>query len=117
MAQGKTGSFELATTNHTMRISWSETYDATNNRSVVSITKAELKSSQFSVTYYLTGTIKINGTTVLSCNSSDGTHLVKTESHNVYAAVQPTTSSYSSPPWSSGNISHNSDGTKTVASR
>lgn len=115
MAQGKTGSFELAITNHTMRISWSETYDATNNRSVVSITKAEIKSSSYRTTYYLNGTIKINGTTVLSCNSSDGTHLVKTESFNVYAAVQPTTSSYSSPPWSSGNISHNSDGTKTVS--
>ena len=114
MATGKSGKFELTGNRGiTLEISWAETYDVATNKSTVSITKIRAKSSSYYATYYLHGTIKINGTTAITMNSSLGTHNVYTQTLNTYYNVllgetgEIATGSVS-------GISHNNDGTKSV---
>ena len=115
MATGKSGSFTLSTTNFTAKISWAETYNVESNISVVSINSLQVLSSAYApYSYFPNGTIKINGSTIITFNSALGSHSVDIMSKNTYYNVKACSSSYSSPPWSSGNIAHNSDGSKTV---
>lgn len=114
MASGRSGTFELAGNKGiTMEISWAETYDIATNKSTVSITKIRVKSSSYYTTYYLNGTIKINGTTAITMDSKLGIHNVYTQTLNTYYNVllgetgEIATGSVS-------GISHNNDGTKSV---
>ena len=114
MATGKSGTFELTGNKGiTMEISWAETYDIATNKSTVSITKIRVKSSAYYTTYYLNGTIKINGTTAITMSSTQGTHNVYTQTLNTYynvllgKTVEIATGSVS-------GIAHNNDGTKNV---
>jgi hypothetical protein len=115
MAVGKSGSFELSgTKGFTVKVTWSETYDASANTSVVSIDSLQVKSSQYSdQTYWLNRTIKVDGSAVITFSSVMGTHSAKIRYLNTYATTVAS-GDYAPAPWKSGAIAHNSDGTKSV---
>lgn len=114
MASGKSGSFTLTSGYYTVQVNWSETYDPIANTSVVSITSVKAKSSNwYGVTYYPNGTIKINGTTVITMNSVLGSHNVYIASQNTYAHLKPSGGTVLTA--SSGAIAHATDGTKSVS--
>lgn len=112
MATGKNGYFDLAGTNGmTLRVNWSETYDIQSNKSTVKISSVQLKSGTYSgQTYYIDGTIKINGTTVFSMDSSAGYYSVTVNATGTWYSVKKSGSAISG----SVDVSHNSDGTKTT---
>ena len=113
MATGKSGTFELVGNKGiTMEISWAETYDVATNKSTVSITKIRVKSTSWMATYYLNGTIKINGTTAITMNSTLGTHNVYTQTLNTYYNAINADETLAT--GSVSGISHNNDGTKSV---
>lgn len=109
MANGVSGYFDLTGSNGiTMRIRYGETYDVTTNQSVVSITALQVMSSwYYGVTYYLDGTITVDGSTAASMSSSGGTNGVALVALNTWANVGGTLGSVSS-------IAHNTDGSKSV---
>ena len=116
MATGNSGSFTLsASGNFSVVIYWSETYDESANTHNVSITSCQLKSSNwYGFTYYPSGTLSINGTTVVTFNSALGSHnctiATQNTGYNIVAA-----SGYSGAPWTLSNIAGNTDGTKSVS--
>ena len=113
MAAGKSGTFELTGNRGiTMEISWAETYDIATNKSTVSITKIRIKSSSYVTSYYLNGTIKINGTTAITMDSALGTHNVYTQTKNTYYNVINSDETLAT--GSVSGIAHNNDGTKSV---
>lgn len=116
MASGKSGQFELSGTNGiTVKVFWSEDYTIETNRSVVSIDRLQVKSSSYSsVAYYLKGSITVDGAKVIEFDSVLGTHNADIGSLNTYVDVKAA-GSYKNPPWKSGNIDHDSDGSKYVA--
>lgn len=114
MATGKTGSFEIAGTKGvTAKILWSETYDVISNTSVVTITDVQVKNSNwYGYTYYLSGTLKINGETVVTFDSGLGSHSVRPGSLNTYTSINAN-GSYDAAPWGNVTVDHNDDGTGT----
>lgn len=112
MANGKSGSFELAGTNGiTVQVAWSETYDVSNNTSVISIDSLKAKSSLYeNVEYFPNGSISVDGSAVVSFKSSSGTHNVYIDNLNRYYDVDGSPAS----PWKSAAITHNADGSKTA---
>ena len=116
MVTGKSGSFELSgSQSMKAKVYWSELYDTDTNTSVVSVDVKIISGSTGSgYLYYLNGTVSVNGTAVISMSSTAG-------SHNCYAVygqeanINAGSSAYSSPPWSSGSITHDSDGAKSVS--
>lgn len=116
MVAGKSGSFELSgSQSMKAKVYWSELYDTDTNTSVVSVDVKIISGSTGSgYLYYLNGTVSVNGTAVISMSSTAG-------SHNCYAVygqeanINAGSSAYSSPPWSSGSITHDSDGAKSVS--
>ena len=118
MATGNSGSFTLTgSQNFAVIIYWSETYNESANTHVVSITAAQLVSyNWYGFTYYPSGTLSINGTTVVTFNSAIGTHNCTIGSQGTgYNIIPASGSSYPAAPWSSGTISGNADGTKSVS--
>lgn len=117
MAQGNSGYFTLAgSQNFAVIIYWSETYNESANTHVVSITSCQLVSyNWYGFTYYPSGTLSINGSTVVTFNSAVGTHncTIQTQGDG-YPIIPASGSSYPAAPWSSGTISGNADGTKSV---
>lgn len=99
-----------------LKVAWSETYDVATNKSIaLSIDSLRLKSKTYAgLSYYLNGTIKVNGSTVIEFKSTLGTHYAYVTAVNTYANVVAASSSYASAPWKSGNIAHDSDGSKSV---
>ena len=118
MATGNSGSFTLTgSQNFAVIIYWSETYNESANTHVVSITAAQLVSyNWYGFTYYPNGTLSINGSTVVTFNSQIGTHNCTIGSQGTgYNIIPASGSSYPAAPWSSGTISGNADGTKSVS--
>ena len=114
MATGLSGSFELAgTKGMTAKVSWSEEYDIGTNTSVVKITAIQFKSGSYKYTYYLKGTVVINGATVLTCRSNIPTHRVNVSATGTYYNIVAN-SGYAAAPWSSESITHNTDGSKSI---
>ena len=115
MASGNSGTISVTGTKQMSAVLyWSETYDVASNTHIVSIDNIKFKSSNwYGFTYYLTGSISVNGTTVFSCTSSSGSHHVSVVSQNTEYAIVAA-SGYSSPPWASGSIAGKTDGSKSV---
>lgn len=109
MANGVSGTFEMAGNGgFTLRIGYKETYTIESNQSQISITSIEAKSSNwYGFTYYLNGTIKIDGTTAVSMSSGSGSHPVRIVSQNTYAAT-------SGSKGSAVTVTHDTDGSKKV---
>ena len=113
MATGKSGSFALTSGKYTVQINWSETYDPIANTSIVTIDSVKAKNGNwYGVTYYPSGTIKINGSTVITMNSVLGTHNVYVTALNTYNHIKPSGGTKTTA--SSGAIAHAADGTKSV---
>ena len=114
MATGKNGSFVITGDKGvSMKILWSETYDTISNRSVVTITDLQFQDTWwYGFTYYLNGTLTINGTTVASFSSSLGGHMAKNDSLEGYYSII-TNSGFDAAPWGEVTISHAVDGTAT----
>lgn len=116
MATGKSGSFEISgTKGMTAKVFWSETYDTISNKSVVTITDLQLKNSNwYGFTYYLSGTLSINGNTVVSFNSTLGTHAARQNALNAYYSIVAN-GDYDPAPWGEVPVTHNDDGTGTCS--
>lgn len=114
MATGKTGSFEIAGTKGvTAKILWAETYDVYSNTSSVTITDVQVKnSSWYGYTYYLSGTLKINGETVVTFDSTLGSHSVRPGSLNTYTSINAN-GSYDGAPWGPVTVDHSDNGSGT----
>lgn len=116
MATGNSGSFSISgSQNMTAVVYWSETYNESANTHVVSINRIMLKSSNwYGFTYYLNGSASINGSTVITFNSALGTHNCTVQTQNdEYQIVAA--GGYANSPWSSGTISGEADGSKSVS--
>lgn len=114
MATGKSGSF-IVTGNKgcSMKILWSETYDTINNKSVVTITDLQFQDTMwYGFTYYLSGTLSINGTTVVTFNSTLGGHMANNSSLSGYYSII-TNSGFDAAPWGDVSVTHADDGTAT----
>lgn len=97
-----------------MRVYWSETYEISTNQSIVQVDKVEFMSNNwYGVTYYLTGSISINGSTVFSCSSSSGTHNTRPNSQGAFYPLRDANSNTAGP-FASGGITHNNDGSKSI---
>jgi hypothetical protein len=114
MATGKSGSFTIAgNEGFTAKLTWTESYDIAANTSVVSLNLA-INSSTYRGTYYLAGSLKVNGSSVVNMNYySPATHRVEVSAGSTYYQVQA--QSGTAPPWASAAITHNSDGSKSVS--
>lgn len=114
MATGKSGSFTIAgSDDFSAKVTWTETYDTVANTSVVSV-NLSIQSGTYLGTYYLGGTVKVNGSNVVSMSYySPATHKVDVSAGSTYWAVEA--QSGTAPPWASATITHNSDGSKSVA--
>ena len=108
MAKGVAGSYTLTGDSGSMaRISYEETYDIAGNFSTLPI-KLEVASSWYSgVTYYMDGTISIDGNAIVTMKSSAGSHGAYLPAKNTYVNVTGS-------PYASGNIVHNTDGSREV---
>ncbi len=117
MKPGKSGSAEIVfpVGGFSMRIDWEETYDSAANVSVVS-TKAYLKSTTYSGIWFPGGTISINGATVVTMSyTGTATHKTAGSVLNNYSEITYANGlTAGAPPWTSGEIAHNSDGSKRV---
>ena len=119
MATGLSGSFEVTgTKNMTAKFFWSETYDVISNTHVFSITKVQVKSSDFDdYDYYLgnsdnNGYIKVDGVQIVRFQNIQGSHAVR-PGKNSYANVKAM-GDYDEVPWESENIAGNADGSCAV---
>ena len=114
MATGNRGTISVTGTKQMSAILyWSETYDVSSNTHVVSIDNITFKSSNwYGFTYYLSGSVTVDGTTVFSCTSSSGSHNVTIHSQNTEYGISA--ASGSAPPWTSGSITGSTDGSKSV---
>ena len=115
MATGKSGYFTMSGSKAgiTVQANWTETYDQDANTSNVGVSLYVKSSSYYGYSYYLSGTVKVNGTTVKTFSSSSGGYYVTISALNTYYSVKASTG-YSSQPWYLNNIAHNTDGTKSV---
>lgn len=114
MATGLSGSFELDCTSSLfkLRVNWAETYDASTNKSTVTISSVEFKSTGwYGFTYYPDGVIKVNGTTVITMNSNLGDHNCIAGSLNSWATIKKSDGAVAT---GSTDIVHNADGKKSI---
>ena len=74
----------------TFRITYTQTSDVATNKSVVSITKVQVKSNSYTGQYYLDGDIAINGTTVANMTLNKGQHKVNINGTGTYYGVSGT---------------------------
>lgn len=116
MTAGKSGNFTISGSQGMgCKVYWSESCDVENNISILAVdVKILCTGMGGGYRYYLNGSISVGGSAVVSFNSAAGSHSV----YAVYgqeADIHAGSSSYAAPPWSSGNIAHDSDGSKSVS--
>lgn len=97
----------------TLQVTLTEEYDVLGNFSDLSVAVG-VKSSQYKYTYYLSGSLKVNGQKLVSFNSSTPTHYVTTRSLNSYYRIRGQSDSYAGSPWSLKGVEHEADGSKSV---
>lgn len=114
MAAGKSGSFTLTSGCFTCQISWEENYNVTANTSTVTVTAKIKSSGYYNQDYYPNGSISVNGTKLVTFNSVTPTHMVYVISKDKYYVFTDTSGNNKST-WTSGSITHDSDGTKSVS--
>lgn len=113
MAQGITGYFDLtgSVSTFTVRVNYTQTYDAAANKSTLSISSIQVKSAApsgyYGFTYYPDGCVKINGTTVLSMTSTTPTGSVRIAAQDAWYTVSNAACSLE-------DIAHNADGSMAV---
>lgn len=116
MESGKTGYIEFSSNTSwaTVRVNWAETYDTETNKSTVTITSVQVKStSWYGVTYYVDGTVKINGVAVATFSSSAGNVSVRVDDQGTWYDVMSHDTS-KAVTMSLDGIEHYSDGSKSI---
>ena len=110
MAQGVTGSIEVGgERGFKLRIKYSQTYDVSTNKSSVQITGVDLySSSYYGWTYYLDGSIKINGVTAIALDSATPNNSCTISRTKEYTTVDLRGTK------APVSVQHNSDGTRSV---
>ena len=107
--------FTLESSNgFTVEVAVSETADTLKNTSDVTV-GLRVKSAYYkNYIYYLSGSVKIDGTPLVTMNSTVSTHNVSITAYNTYYNVVRSSDSYTDSPWTLAGIAHNTDGSKTV---
>lgn len=110
----KEGVFEVSKKPLSGRVTWRAVYNTETNKSVVSIEKLEIKSSDwYGFSYYLNGNIHINGKRAIDFAPSSESHTVKIDHLNTYYQVNAKKGKPA--PWTTGEqIEHNADGSKEI---
>ena len=97
----------------TVRLTLTEEYDSSANSSRLTVAVGVKSSAYYSYTYYLTGSLKVDGREVVSMNSATPTHYVIPITLNTYYRIRGN-SGYTDSPWEVADIPHLTDGSKTV---
>lgn len=111
---GKSGSVEFGNYYFTWQVNWSETYEIATNTSIVKIESLKIKSSVQTGYWYPHCLIRVNGKTVVSMNYYMGTHRVHVYADGKFYDVVPYDDGVPAP-WTSAAITHDTDGSKSVA--
>lgn len=114
MATGKSSYFDLDCTSggFKIRVNWSETYDASTNSSVVTVSSVQFKStSWYGFTYYPDGIVKINGTAVITMNSVYGGYNCRADRLNTWSTIKKSGGATAT---GSTTVVHDADGKKNV---
>ena len=119
MATGKSGYFDIAgDRGFTARIHWAETYDILTNKSNLTITSMQMQSTNWSYTWFPTGTISADGTVIKTMNNAGyATHMVSATANETWHEVKRANANVHGAdpyPWPVGDFTHNADGTKSV---
>ena len=113
MEQGKTWEWRVGETkrgNHA-RITFTETFDKATNKSIITISKLEgMGVSYYGSSYYLRGRISVDGTPIVSF---DDDYYFYWDKLNTFNEVYDQNKKQGHT-WSSGEITHDSDGSKAV---
>lgn len=112
MATGKSGVLTLSGTDVTAQITWNETYEISSNTSIITITNLDIKTSTGS--YFLNGSLAVDGTDVVTFSSYEGSHSINVLNSYEYWPVQDSNGNTSFK-WKSKSITHNNDGSKKVS--
>lgn len=112
MAAGKTGEIIIWGDNGcAIKVGWAEEYNSNTLQSQVRIASCKFQSATYYGTWYMDGNIAINGVPVVYMTSNPFTHMTSSYGDwNDVTAVNDGTN----PPWYSGWINHNPDGSLTV---
>lgn len=97
----------------TVKVTVTEEYDILENRSQVAVAVSVKSSTYYNHTYYLTGKVKIEDTTLVSMNATIPTHYVTPGSLDSYYRIRAQSDRYSGSPWVQ-EILHNTDGSKSI---
>lgn len=113
---GLSGQFDLVANKAgiTLRVFWAETYDEATNKSVITITDLQGKSSLwYGLSYFFDGSIAVEDAEIVTFDRASRGHYVYWGSLNRFESIR-TANGYSAPPWASAEILHNADGSKTA---
>lgn len=97
---------DITSSGITFRITYTQTSDVATNKSKVTVTKLQVKTTTHTGLYYFDGDITIGGVTVVDMSSSAGSHRASINDTGTFYNVSGTLGS--------ATFTHNSDGTKTV---
>lgn len=113
MAAGIQEVFTLEYNGFNIEVTVSEAYDILANQSDVSV-GMRVKSAYKKGMIYPSGSVKIDGTTLVTMNSTISTHNIPITAYNTYYNVEKSSDSYTDSPWTMVDIAHNTDGSKTI---
>lgn len=91
----------------TFEITYTQTPNASTNKSVITVTNVRVKLSSYVGQFWFSGSIRIGGITVVSMSATQGTHFANINAKNAFYKLNGS--------YGSATISHDADGTKTVA--
>lgn len=114
MATGKSDSFILDCTSSFFesRVNWKETYDASTNKSTVTISSVEFRSSGwYGFTYYPDGVVKVNGVAVITMDSNLADYNCRADSLNSWTKIKKSGGADAT---GSIDIVHDADGRKSI---
>lgn len=115
METGITHSYELKGSKGgiTAKVTVTEEVDVAQNRSRVSVAVSVKSSAYYNYTYYLTGSVKVEGEKLVSMNASTPTHYVTPAGLDSYYRVRAQSDRYTGSPWQT-DISHHADGSRSI---
>lgn len=97
----------------TAKVTVTEEYDIQLNCSYLSVAFSVKSSSYYNHTYYLTGSVKVDGEKLVTMNAATPTHYVTVGSLNSYYRIRAQSDKYTGSPWSA-ELLHSTDGSKTI---
>lgn len=119
MASGKSG-YVTASGKSTLggnfefRLGWSEEYDIATNESVVTLISCDARYA-YGGYFYPSGTISVDGAEVIAMDGEGASHRFETVyGGETWAPIKSWATHGAIPPWTTGQITHNVDGSKSV---